>query len=273
MLMTQRQSNLSIDFLNILSFTTACRIIPNTDGVRKAFLKRYPNEDPSKFVVIPNGFDSEDLSQAELSDVILDNEKFNIVHTGSLGGMRNPKNFLIALSELIKEEKLDPNKLKLYLVGLIGKFNDGKTIDDYIEKFDLKNYVVKIGFISRQKAMAYNLTADLLLLIIGTVPNELLNVYGLSGKVYDYIISVKPIFSLAQKGGATYNFLEKYGIGLIADPLRVKDIKNKLLILYRLWTNGNLRANYNPADIKDYNMESLSKRLCSLFEFNLQKNI
>jgi len=245
--------------------------IANTEGVRKAFLRRYPKENPGKFVVIPNGFDREDLQQSEFSTVSLDKEKFNIVHTGSLGGPRSPKNFLVALKELIREESIDPNDVKLHLIGLLTTFEDGKTIDDYIEYLGLNDQVIKVGFVSRQEAMDYNRQADLLLLVIGVVPPKYLLTYGLSGKVYDYILSGKPIYAMAQKGGATYRLLSKYKIGVVADPSDIQDMKEKFLNLYRSWKNGHLIPNYTSKEIELFDIKNSSEKLMNLFECSLKK--
>ena len=244
-------------------------VIPNTEGVKDAFIKRYPLEDPSKFVVIPNGFDRDDLMQADFSNVSLDIDKFNVVHTGTLGGFRNPKSLLVAIRELINEQKMEPKDLRIYLVGLFRALNDGRNIDDYIKEFGLQEQVIKVGFVSRQEAISYNIHSDLLLLIIGVTPLKYISTYGLSGKVYDYILTGKPIFSMAQKGCATYNLLKKYNIGVIASPSDVLDIKIKFNKLYKSWKYGNLKRNYDSKSIEDHNMEKLTKKLSDLLNYCL----
>jgi glycosyltransferase involved in cell wall biosynthesis len=242
-------------------------VIANTEGVHQDFLNRYPGEDLRKFTVIPNGFDENDLERVKVSDLQLDKSRFNIVHTGSLGGFRNPKLFLTAVSMLIEEKKINPDLINIHLVGLIKGFNDGTNIHDQIRELKLDKQIKLTGFISREDAFSYMLEADILLLIIGIIESEkYLATYGLSGKVYDYALTGKPILSLAQKAGATFNFLQKHDIGVIADPLSLDDIKKRILFLYDAWKKGELQSNYNYTCLEFYNMKNLTRELSKLFD-------
>jgi glycosyltransferase involved in cell wall biosynthesis len=242
-------------------------VIANTDGVRQDFLSRYPGEDLLKFTVIPNGFDEKDRQHFKKSDLQLDKSRFNIVHTGSLGGFRNPKLFLAAVSKLIEEKKINPALVDIHLVGLIKDFNDGTTIHDQITKLKLDKQIKLTGFISREDAFGYMQEADILLLIIGVIDSEkYLATYGLSGKVYDYALTGKPILSLAQKSGATFNLLKKHDIGVIANPQSIDDIKEKILFLYNAWSKRELQSNYDANSLEAYNMKNLTRELSKLLD-------
>lgn len=242
-------------------------VIANTEGVQQDFLSRYPGENLFKFTVIPNGFDENDSKQFETTTLQLDKSRFNIVHTGSLGGFRNPKLFLAAISALIEEKKINPDRINIHLVGLIKGFNDGTSIHDQIAELKLDKQIKLTGFISREDAFSYMLEADILLLIIGVINSDkYLATYGLSGKVYDYALTGKPILSLAQKSGATFNFLKKHDIGVIADPLSMEDIKERILFLYNAWEKGELKSNYNHTCLEFYNMKNLTCELSKLLD-------
>jgi hypothetical protein len=114
------------------------------------------------------------------------------------------------------------------------------------------------------------LEADILLLIIGVINSEkYLATYGLSGKVYDYALTGKPILSLAQKSGATFNFLKKHDIGVIANPLSMDDIKKRILFLYDAWEKGELQSNYNYTGLQFYNMKNLTCELSKLLDSSI----
>jgi hypothetical protein len=246
-------------------------VIANTKGVQGDFFDRYQDQVRSKFIVIPNGFDKDEILSLKKSELHLDSTKFNIVHTGSLGGIRNPLSFLTAVKQLINERKINPDTIKIHFIGLMKKFNDGKTIFDYIEQLQIKPQVRITGFIARDDAFKYMFAADVLLLIIGVVKSNLaLATYGLSGKVYDYTQTGTPILSLAQKGGATFNLIKKYNIGLIANPLNINDIKNKILALYNAWLSGNLRVNYNSDSLNSHDMKKLTHKLSNLLNSSLR---
>ena len=245
-------------------------VIANTKGVRQDFLSRYPKHCKSKFVVIPNGFDEDDIITDYNSILNLDKSKFNIVHTGSLGGLRNPKLFLEAISELIQGNKLEKEKVIIHFVGNASAFIDGCYLTDYIQNYNLSQFINTTGFVSRGDAFRYNHEADLLLLIIGVTPKKMLKTYGLSGKVYDYILSNKPILALSQKGGATYNFLQENKIGIIAEPTDKKDIKEKIMMFYNEWEKGQLISNYNLSKLVRYNMRYLTQYLSNILNSSVQ---
>jgi len=239
-------------------------VIANTDGVQKDFITRYPTEDRSKFVVISNGFDKRDLIISKRSKLCLDKTKFNIVHTGSLGGIRNPRYFFAAIKELIDENKIDPNLINIHLVGIIEEFNDGCAIGDYMNKYQIAEQIKMTGFISREDAFAYTFEADVLLLVIGITSEKYLLTYGLSGKIYDYVLTGRPIIALAQEGGATFELLKKHNIAIIANPSNIHDIKGKILKLYNLWKERELQSNYEPASLKSHDMRNLTRILSNL---------
>ncbi len=244
-----------------IAVSNASYVIANTKGVRRDFLARYPTQDKDKFIVIPNGFDEDDIMTTVNSKVSLDKSKFNIVHTGTLRGMRNPKLFLEAICDLIREKEMDAEDVKIHLVGISSVFRDGCSLQDYIERYRLADRVNLTGYVSRQDAFSYNAQADLLLLVIGVLPEELLPTYGLAGKVYDYILSNRPILALAQEGGATYDLLRENRIGTIADPTDKNDIKAKIKGAYNDWKKGTLASNYDPSQMHAYNMKNLTKHL------------
>lgn len=239
-------------------------VIANTGGVQKNFISRYPKQEKSKFVYIPNGFDKNEMTFSRNSRLKLDQSKFNIVHTGTLGGIRNPKYFMVAIKELIDEGKIDPSRVNIHFVGMINTFSDGVTFDENKRQLKLSNVIQTTGFVSREEAFAYNSQADLLLAIIGITSEKYLATYGLSGKIYDYILTEKPILALAQKNGATYELLKKNNIGCIAQPDDIFDIKEKLLFLFNQWEKGNLQSNYKATDLSSHEIHNTTRALDAL---------
>lgn len=254
-----------------IAISTASYVIANTRGVQEDFIARYPKQRKDKFIVIHNGFDEDDFNDMEKFPARLEKDKFNIVHTGSLGGIRTPRIFLEAISELIKEDKIIEERIMIHLIGLSSIFHDGCSIEDYITRYQLSQCVALTGFISRKEAFRFNARADLLLLVIGVTPKEGLLTYGLSGKIYDYILARKPIFALSQKGGATYDFLTKNEIGIIANPTDKEDIKYKISATYTKWAEGKLTTNYDSSRLSTYNMKNLTRYLSKILDVSLRK--
>jgi glycosyltransferase involved in cell wall biosynthesis len=189
-------------------------VISVTDGITHDFIKRYGNQNNrEKFITIPNGYDRDDLkyfspeSYCEIEDNL-----FKIVYTGTLGGRRTPRFFFAGLKKLIQSRPELRSKLKVFFIGRNGRFMDGYSIEDYIEDYGLNEIVEIVGFVSREESFIYQAEADLLLLLIGLVAPEESQCYGISAKVFDYILAGKPILAVTEDG-PTAEFMREAGIG------------------------------------------------------------
>ena len=89
-------------------------LVTNTPVMKENFIKNH-NIKSDKFHVIPNGYDEEDFAGYEKKAV--NNNQFTLVYTGALYGRRKPDTFFEALKQLIHEDKVDGNKIKVRLMG------------------------------------------------------------------------------------------------------------------------------------------------------------
>jgi len=122
-----------------------------------------------------------------------------------------------------------------------------------------------VGFVPRFKSLQYQEYANLLLLIIGTVPQESLGVYGLSAKAFDYAMTGKPVLALAQNG-ATADFVRKSNIGIVVEPERVDLIKENIFAWFNRLRMGDFEHRPNYDEIERYNFRKLTKELADCFE-------
>jgi glycosyltransferase involved in cell wall biosynthesis len=238
-------------------------VVSTTSGMSDDFRGRYPQTNVEKFITITNGFDPEDFAFAPQKP--MEKFKFRIVHTGILGLERSPKFFLQALRKLIDELPGLEGDIEVIFVGKNLKFDDNKNIEDYINELDLWKVVQIKGFISRAESLVYQQSADLLLLVIGIVPEDFLQTYGLSGKAFDYAISGKPVLALAQDG-ATAEFVRKTGIGVVVQPDNVEMIKNSLKKIYLAFKSRGLIVKRNEEQMQKYNLRFLTGELARHFD-------
>jgi glycosyltransferase involved in cell wall biosynthesis len=85
-------------------------------GIILDFHKKYPKIDTRKCFHLSNGFDRADYPDVEYKM----NDKFTVTYTGTMYGKRNPENLLKALEELVKEGKVDKNRICLRFAGRFG---------------------------------------------------------------------------------------------------------------------------------------------------------
>jgi glycosyltransferase involved in cell wall biosynthesis len=238
-------------------------VVSTTSGISEDFKRRYPQANPDKFITITNGFDPEDFPSSPKDR--REKGRFRIVHTGILAFERSPKFFLQALRKMIDEQPGLEGEIEVVFVGKNLRFDDNKEIEDYINEMNLWKAVQVKGFMSRAESLVYQQSADVLLLIIGIVPEEFLQTYGLSGKAFDYAISGKPVLALAQDG-ATAEFVKKTNIGIVIPPDNVDMIKNTLKEFYHVFKSKGLIVKRKEEQMEKYNLRFLTGELARDFD-------
>jgi glycosyltransferase involved in cell wall biosynthesis len=235
-------------------------VISVTNGVTQDFFERYSNVDnpPKKFRTIQNGYDEDDFygSRKNTASEIDKDKTFNIVYTGTLGGVRTPKYFLQAVQKLISKKPCLRSQMKILFVGQFGRFSDGLSLDGYINRYDLKGIVENVGFVSREESLNYQRQADLLLLITGIVPANQNRCYGLSAKVFDYTLAKRPILAISEQG-PTADFVRSAGIGNVISHFHQNDIGDAIIQAI----DGDYKYKPQQSIIESYNYSSLLREL------------
>jgi len=239
----------------------ADRVVSTNPFVTKDFQTRYKQFLNAKFDTIYNGYDLED---SKFGQELVPREPgtFTIVYTGILYGERTPKYFLQALRRVLDERPDIASKLRVLFVGTCQEFLDGKRIEDYLDEYRLRNIVRSTGHVSRKASLAYQGMADTLLLIVGIVPKEMELTYGLSGKVFDYLLSRKPILTVAN-GGATREFITENGIGRVFYHEDTEGIKNYLIDAYEKFTQGIKESIPDMSSYCKFEFSALAKRMAN----------
>ena len=270
-MMIDGKSNLLVKINTILeSFVikNADLVISTTPFVTEDFRKRYPSEKSSKFKTIYNGYDEDDfkkLNERTYSKPI----KLTFVYTGRLYAERTPKYFLKALGQLIIDNPELKKDIKAIFVGSCEQFLDSKYIEDYIKQYSLENIVELTGQVTREKSLEFQKKGSILLLLIGIVPKEKELTYGLSGKVFDYILSDKPILTLAN-GGSTREFINEYNIGSLYYHENISGIIEYIKLKYEEFKSGKINIGINKESFKKFDFKYLSSELSDLMNITIK---
>jgi glycosyltransferase involved in cell wall biosynthesis len=239
-------------------------VVSTTEGITGDFRVRYASETPEKFLTLPNGFDRDEFNDIEVSRTALPAKtKMSIVHTGFLLMERSPKPFLEALRRLLDERPSLAHELETHFIGESDTFLDGKKITDYIKEYDLDRVVKLTGHVSRGEATQHQIRADVLLLIIGTVPKEQVMTYGVASKVFDYMMAKKPVLAIADEG-PVWDLVKKTKIGEVLAPANIEGIKQCLSNAYDLYKKDALRAETDMAEVSRYDVHQLTGELASM---------
>ena len=140
--------------------------------------------------LVTNGYDEQDISP--LTQNQLDTQ-FTISHIGSINASRNPVGLWKVLSEMVIE---NPEFARALEIKLVGKVDIG--VLKSIEENDLTVYLSRIEYMPHQAVMHEIQRSQVLLLLINNTPNA----RGiLTGKVFEYLGSGRPVLSIGPEDG------------------------------------------------------------------------
>lgn len=200
-----------------------------SDRLRKYMLKCFTHIDESQTMVIPH------MAHSELFPIVkgvkVDNGVFKIVHCGSVGKPRDPRNFVKGLSKLVEENNLTGRDIKCYFVGNydnnLADIVKDNGLSDIVELLPPKGYTDSLSFIS---------TCDMAL-IIEAICEE--GIY-LPTKFVDSIQCGLPVFCVSPREGTLKDMVDKYGVGYHCDNTSVIDVEDKLRAAYKDYLNRQL---------------------------------
>jgi glycosyltransferase involved in cell wall biosynthesis len=204
--------------------------------------------------VLYNGFDQSDFD--ELSEVNISN-KFKISYIGNFKPNQNPEMLWKSLNTLINENKEFAKNLQLEFTGKVNP-----EILGIIEKENLMAYTVINEYLPHQKAIQKMREAAALLFIIPDASN---NKGILTGKLFDYLASGKPLLSIGPNDGDAAKILKEVRAGKMFGYGDFTNLKTRILELYVHWKNGslaNIAPNFNL--VKNYERRNLTGSLAAL---------
>ncbi len=204
-----------------------------------------------KVEIISNGYDDEVLSISNQLD-----KKFSISHIGLLPRQSNPKLLWEVLQEISTENKQFKNDLEISLTGNISE----ETILE-ISKNGLKNNLKLNGYVSHKKAIELQKQAQVLLLLIPKTENS----KGiLTGKIFEYITSNRPILAIGDEKGDLAEILSDTKTGILVDFEDKTKLKSVILDFYNQYLQGKLKA--TPQNIEQYHRKKLTEKLALIIK-------
>jgi glycosyltransferase involved in cell wall biosynthesis len=227
----------------------ASKILTVSNGVKKDLLGRHPHLNDSRWTLLTNGFDSMDFKN------LLPKHKSNrltITYTGSMYGNRNPEYLLLALEKLATSV---PNLSEKILVRIVGRV--GESIQQRINSSSVASIFEIVEYVPHSQSLEYLLSTDVALLIIDDAPA---NKGILTGKLFEYIGSGKPVLALAPEGDAS-ELLKSENVGTVISPTDVQAIQNYLTALLE---NAPEHKKAKDAFLK-YDRKNLTKNLAEIF--------
>lgn len=204
------------------------------------------------FSVIRNGFDPADF----LGVKPIKNERFTIVHTGSLAPARDPEPIWNVLADPANEGRWP--ELHLHFVG-----NVDPLVLESARKAGAADRVHHTPYLPHHDALAHTLGADLLLLPI----NRVNNAAGIvTGKIYEYLASGRPILGIGDPNGEAASLLFGSKAGTMVAWDDNGGVASELDRYVEAWRAGQPLKGAEPSTISAFSRKEQAASLAALLE-------
>jgi glycosyltransferase involved in cell wall biosynthesis len=173
---------------------------------------------------IANGCDFDDFAALEYEPA----PRFRITHTGSFFGKRDPRPFLQAL----RDSELD------VVARFVGDFRASDR--EFAQELGLGDRLELVPYAPRSEALRLQRDSEALLLLVPDAGGRGRGV--LSGKVFEYLASGRPILAVVPPDGAAAKLIDETGAGVVVAPDDVAGIRAALERLHARFLDGGLPA-------------------------------
>lgn len=207
------------------------------------------NHGANNVAVITNGYD-ETFPETSPKH----NKEFTMSHIGIIGANRNPETFWETLSEICVET--DENKsLKIRLIG-----QTDNSVMESIKRNKIENYVEIIPYIPHNQVIEEQRKSDVLLLFVNNTPNA----KGiLTGKLFEYMASGRPILCIGPEDGDSARILNETKTGITVDFDDKEKMKSVILDLIAKHKENQLITNGVKA-VEKYSRRNLTKEFVTI---------
>ena len=213
---------------------------------------------------IPNGFDILDLENIEEFSLPFRKNSINIVYTGKIYPEESdPSIIFLGLYELVKNGKVDKNKILLHFWG-----HDLEIIKNLAQKYKIDGIVnIYSNYLTRKQVLYVQKKANILLLL-SKAPNRL------TGKIFEYLISKNFIIATGLKGGAIDRLLQRTKAGILFES--ISNFKKVFLEKYQeflLTGKVECKSDYDYI-LTNFSRREQTKQLAKIFNdlLNKEKN-
>jgi len=225
----------------------ANQVIVVGEEMKKEFIAISPN---TQIQVITNGYDTPLRINNDLE------EKFTIVHIGSINADRSHESFYQAIASFLEEFPEAKNKFKLKLVGKVDY-----QARAYIIKYKLDNYTEFISYIPYNEISNIQEKAHLLYLPLNNTPNA----KGiLTGKFFEYLTARRFIIAQGPVDGDIAKILKDTEAGEIFDYLEIDGVKKILSTFFQDYISN--KYTFNSRYIEQYSRKNLSQSLINILK-------
>lgn len=225
----------------------ACAVVavskPITDYFRTTYFLN------NKYFTITNGYDPSDWEN--IIPITRKDKRFRFVYTGSflLSSMTRSHTPILRALQLVNS--CIRSKMELLLVGTLTEAERAA-----IKKCKLSDVIKEIGQVKHAQSLAYQLSADCLLLMVGKDRSVA------TSKLYEYLYAKRPILAISAIDTAAAEIIRETASGEIVDPENPHDIAACMIRFYENWQRSKLLC--LSSGIEQYERKELANKLAKV---------
>lgn len=217
----------------------ATRVVLVDEHCELAGLRR---DDP-RAVLIPNGVDEADFDSGKTTTAGPPADRFRLTYVGSLYGTRDAEPVFAAIDRLVRGGAIDPRRLEISIVGNVWLGDRDIAVDGVP--------VSITPYLPHALALDEMQSATALLFYAPS------NTWAPSGKIFEYLLSGRPILSVARGDNLAVELVDELGAGATAHPDDPAGIERAVVELYERWREGALDVR---PDVRQRTLERYSRR-------------
>jgi len=205
--------------------------------------------------LILNGYDEADFYNCGNCRIVESLNCLTISYVGSLAPQYETQTFINAIKLLTPEIQ---SKIHLRFVG-----GGSSIIENQLSTLQCKHSIV--NYVSHADAINYMCTSDILLLLL---PNQAENKGIVTGKLFEYMASGKPVLAICFKDGDAANILNKYEkecIFAFGESQKIADYLTKAVEL-KMSNPQQIITEINNKAAQLYSRRSLCKKVAELIK-------
>lgn len=215
------------------------------------------NHGAKDVAVITNGYDFFDIFNEKYQKT----STFTMSHIGIIGANRNPETFWQAISDIVKTH--GRASLQIRLIG-----QTDNSVMESIKRYNIEKYVEIIPYIPHNQVIEEQQKSDVLLLFVNNTPNA----KGiLTGKLFEYMASGRPILCIGPEDGDSARILNETQTGVTVDFDDNEKMKAVILDLMAKYQENQLVTQQNET-VEKYSRRNLCHEYVELLNGLIERN-
>ena len=195
-----------------------------------------------------NGYDTCDSASSGSPS----NEVFKLTYLGVLSEIQNPDKLWEALHEIVEE---DPQFKAMLEIDMVGQIDQSAVAS--LQNHGLTSYTKFTPYIPHSQVSDVQKSSSVLLLLL--MPSTVKRAKGLlTGKMFEYLSSGRPILCIGPEDGDAAHIIEECHAGMTVDFEDKEKMKEAVKELFRKHQEGSLEG-CDAASIEKYSRKALAK--------------